>query len=139
RHPATVTGAPSTTYYCHDGADEVAPIGLPSDALEALDGEDENGGAPHLHLDRIGHVELARLHDRRHGVDELLARVAVGADHLEHGVDLVVLDPHQDGCVALLQESAGGMEARGPELALQERVDEGGRVLLVHYGRDELH
>ena len=58
---------------------------------------------------------------------------------LEHGVDLVVLDPHQDGGVALLQEAAGRVQPGGAELALEQGVDEVGGVLVVHDRGDELH
>jgi hypothetical protein len=53
----------------------------------------------------VRHIELARLHDRRHRVHELAPSVAAGADDLQQLIDLVVLDPHQDRRVALLQES----------------------------------
>src|ERR1700704_3946476 len=43
----------------------------------------ENGCASEGHFDRIRHVELARLHDRRHRIDELLTRMAGLADDRE--------------------------------------------------------
>ena len=85
------------------------------ETLEALDGKDEDRRAADLHLDRVRHVELARFHDRWHRVDELPSRVAVGADELEHGVDLVVFDAYQDRGIALLEEPAGGLQAGGAE------------------------
>jgi hypothetical protein len=65
--------------------------------------------------------------------------VAVGADQLQHLVHLVVLHADEDGGVALLQESAGRVQASCSELALQERVHEGAGVLVVDDRGDELH
>ena len=41
--------------------------------FESIDGQHEDRRAAQLDLDRVGHEELARLHDRRHGIDDLRA------------------------------------------------------------------
>ena len=48
--------------------------------LEPFDVEDENGGPPNLHLDRIRHIEFARLHDGRQRIDVLRASNAITPD-----------------------------------------------------------
>ena len=77
-----------------------------SEPLEALDREDEDGRPADLDLERVGHEELARLHDRRHRVDDLGPGRAVLADDPEDLVDLVVLDADDDRRVRLLEEAA---------------------------------
>ena len=67
---------------CGAGAERAAAGGLrgactavagsrPSEPLEPLDGEDEHRRPTDLDLERVGHEELAGLHDRRHRVDDL--------------------------------------------------------------------
>src|SRR5688572_7422404 len=107
RQQATTSGASASRDVTQ--AAEADAIG--SEPLETLDWLDEDGRAADLHLDGVGHVELARLHDRRHRVHELLPGMAVGADDGQHVVDLIVLDAEQDRRVALLQEAAGRVEA----------------------------
>src|SRR4051812_22991166 len=63
-----------------------------SDALVALDGQHEDGCPADLDLERVGHEELAGLHDRRHRVHDLRSGVARLADDPEDLVDRVVLD-----------------------------------------------
>src|ERR687897_2015673 len=116
-----------------------APASTSSEALEALHRQDEDGGAAHLDLDWVGHVELAGFHDRGHRVHELLARVAVCADELEHRVDLVVLHTDEDRRVSLLQEPARRVEAGGAVLLLEQRVDQRRGILVVDDGGDALH
>jgi hypothetical protein len=116
-----------------------AAITAPLQPLEALDGHDEDGRAADLDLERIGHEELARLHDRRHRVHHLRSRVATVADDAEDLLELLVLHADEDGRVRLLEEAAGAVEPRRPVLALEERVDEDARVLVVDDGDDELH
>ena len=57
----------------------------------------------------------------------------------EHLVDRVVLDAEDHRRVRLLQEAAGARQAGRPELAIQQRVDEGPRVLVVDDRDDEFH
>jgi len=66
--------------------------------------EDEDRRATEGDFDRIRHVELARLHDRGHRVDELAAGVAGLSDRREHVVNLRLFDPREDRGVRLLQE-----------------------------------
>jgi hypothetical protein len=65
--------------------------------------------------------------------------MAIGADQPEDLVDLVVLDADEDRGVALLEEPARGVESRRAVFLLEERVDEGGGILVVDDGGDELH
>ena len=61
------------------------------------------------------------------------------ADDLEDLVDGVVLDSEDHGRVRLLEEASRAREAGRPEFAIQQRVDEGPRVLVVNDRDDELH
>src|SRR5512146_2098764 len=109
------------------------------DALEALDGQDEDRGTADLDLERVRHEELARLHDRRHRVDDLAARGAVLPNDPEDLLDPVVLHADDDRGVRLLQEPARGLQPRRAVLPLEQGVDERPGVLVVDDGDDELH
>ena len=50
---------------------QAAPDPGASESFEALDRDDEDRRAADLDFERVGHEELARLHDRRHRVDDL--------------------------------------------------------------------
>src|SRR3989475_12344099 len=67
--------------------------------------QDEDRRATEGDLDRIRHVELARLHDRGHRGDELAARMAGLSDRREHVVNLRLFDPPEGRGVRLLQET----------------------------------
>src|SRR6185369_2268828 len=110
-----------------------------SEPLEALDRDDEDGGPADLDLERVGHEELARLHDRRHRVDDLGPRGAVLADDRQDLVDLVVLGTDDDRGVRLLEEPARRLEAGRPVLALEEGVDQVAGILVVDDREHELH
>jgi len=77
-----------------------------SDPLVPRHVEDEHRRATEGDLDRVGHVELAWLHDRRHRVNELAARVAGLSDRREHVVNLWLFDAREDRGVRLLEEPA---------------------------------
>ena len=79
-----MSGAPGSSA----SSQSVIPLRGGSEPLEALDGEDEDRRAADLDLERVGHEELARLHDRRHRVDDLRPRRAVRADDRHHLVDV---------------------------------------------------
>src|SRR5690349_21086123 len=51
--------------------------------LEAIDVHDENRGAAHLDLHRVGHEEVARFDQRWHRIHELAARPAIFFDQSE--------------------------------------------------------
>jgi diguanylate cyclase (GGDEF)-like protein len=110
-----------------------------SDPLEPFHGQDEDRRAADLDLERIGHEKLARLHDRRHRVDHLGPGVACLADDAEDVIDLGIVDAENDRRVRLLEEATGAVQSRGPEVAVQQGVDEGPRVLVVDDRDDELH
>src|SRR6476659_7945335 len=67
-----------------------------SEPLEPLDREDEDGRAADLDLERVGHEELAGLHDRWHRVDDLSPGRAVVADDAEDLLDPDVIDTDDD-------------------------------------------
>ena len=107
--------------------------------FEALDGQDEDRRPADLDLERIGHEELAWLHDRRHRVDDLRPRRAVLADDAEHRLDLVVIDTDDDRGVRLLEKATRRVEPRRPVFGLEKGVHERSGVLVVHNGNHELH
>src|SRR2546425_11495439 len=76
------------------------------DPLVPRDVHNEDGRSAKGHFDRIRHVELARLHDRRHRVDELAPCVTGLPDRRDHVVDLRLLDSRPDGGVGLLPKPA---------------------------------
>src|SRR5436190_9206875 len=110
-----------------------------SESFETLDRKNEDGRAADFDLERVRHEELAGLHDRRHRVDDLRPRRAVGPDDVHDLVDVVLLDAEDDRRVRLLEESARALQPRRPELLVEERRDEGARVLAVDDRNDEFH
>src|SRR5581483_10897168 len=101
--------------------------------------EHEYGGPAERDLDRIGHVELARLHDRRHRADVLRSCVTRLADRGEHILDLRLLDTDEDRRVALLEEATLRLETGDAVLLVREGVDKRARVLGMHDRDHELH
>jgi len=87
-----------------------------SDPLETLDRQDEDGRPADLDLERVGHEELARLHDRWHRVHHLRPGVAGVADDPEDRINLIILDPEDDRRVRLLQEAARAVQSGGPSI-----------------------
>src|SRR5437764_9807948 len=85
-----------------------------SDALVSRHVQNKHSGATERDLNRVRHVELARLHDRGHWVDELTACVARLADRREHVVDLLLFHPRQDRGMRLLEESTLRVKPRHP-------------------------
>ena len=77
------------------------------DLFELLDVQHEDDGAAHAHLQRLGGRQAARERQRLDG-DELLAHLALGADHRQHVVDGAGAHAREeDGRVAATQEAAG--------------------------------
>jgi len=101
--------------------------------------QNKHGRAAERHFHWIGHVELARLHDRGHRVDELASGVAGLPNDRDHFVDLRLLHPGEDRGVGLLEEAPLRVQPRDPEILVGERVDERSRVLRMHDRHDHLH
>src|SRR5947199_1586585 len=83
-----------------------------SELLEAVDGDDEDGGPTDLDFDGIGHEEITGLNQGRHGVHELAAGPAVFLDQAEHFLDAIVLDAGHQRNVLVLQKAARAGKAR---------------------------
>src|SRR5205085_9112895 len=93
-----------------------------SELFEAVDVHDEDGGATHLDLDRVGNEEVTWLDQGRHRVHELAARPAVFLDQGQHLFDPVIVDSGHQRHVLVLQESAGAGEAGDGDAAIVERI-----------------
>src|SRR4029079_19659493 len=98
-----------------------------------------DGRPADLDLERIRHEEFAWFHDRRHRVHDLRPRRACIADDREDLVDVVLLDAQEDRGVRALEEAPRARHAGRAELLVEERVDKGAGVLVVHDRHDELH
>src|SRR5207253_6693505 len=112
---------------------------LALDPLVPRDIDYEDGRSAEGHFHGIGHVELARFHDRGHRVDELAPRVAGLADRRDDVVDLRLLDPGKDRGMRLRQETALRVQPRDPEILVGQRVDKGARVLRMDDRHHQLH
>jgi diguanylate cyclase (GGDEF)-like protein len=110
-----------------------------SDSLDALDRQDEDGCPSDLDLERVRHEELARLHDRWHGVDDLGPRATRLANDVQDRLDLIVLDSQDDRRIRLLQEAARALESGRPILVFEEGIDERAGILVVNDRDHELH
>src|ERR1035437_5668588 len=114
-------------------------VARPSNALEAIDGDHEDHRSTNLDFQRIGHEELARLHDRHDGAHGLSAGVAVLAHHAHDVLHLGFVDAKQDRGVGLLEKPACAVQPRGPVAGSEQGIDEGAGILVVNYRDDKLH
>src|SRR5688572_13386936 len=119
--------------------DSVTRAGARLEPLEALDRKDEDGRPADFDLERVRHEELARFHDRRHGVDDLRPSRARLPNDPHDVVDTVVVDAEDHRCVRLLEEAARRVQSRRPVLPDEQRVDERSGVLVVDDRDDQLH
>src|SRR5437763_3603126 len=134
------TGEPTRGHLGPAPAGSRLPATLcPSDALEAVDRLHEDDRAADLHLEAVGHVEEARLERRGIGQGELGAAVAVPADDVEDGVDLLLRHADQDGAVAAAQEAAAAADLGGAELLGAQPGQEVLDVLVLDNRDDQLH
>src|SRR5664280_3214165 len=111
----------------------------PSDAFEAIDRDHEDHRSTHLDFKRVGHEELARLHDRHHGAHGLGAGVALLANKGHDLFHFGFVDAEQDRSVGLLEKPARAVQQRSPVLRRKQGIDEAAGILVVDYRDDELH
>src|SRR4029077_4924056 len=107
--------------------------------FEAVDVDDEDGRAAHLHLDRIGDEEVTGLDQRWHRVHELAAGAAVLLVQPDDLCDPVVIDARHQGHVLVLQESSGAGETGHRNASVIEGIHGRRCIFAVHHGDQELH
>jgi hypothetical protein len=113
--------------------------GLTLDALEPLDRQNEDHGAAHLNLEREGHEELPRLHDRRDWIHDLGARVAIGSHERHYVIHFVLVHTDHDRRVGLLEKPARTVQPGGAVLVRLERILQHTGIFVMDDGDDKLH